>query len=268
LALVCLLLFAEEAGLPLPVAPGEAVLIGAGLLIASGAVPAWLALPLLYASVLAGSLTGFGWARAIGPARLRRLAERVHASGPFDRVAARLVGAGAPQIAATRLVPGLRIYTTLVAGAVGVPVPRFLLAVLPAIAAWVLGFTLLGVFVGLPAERLLGRFEAVALRLVLVLGLLAVAYRVLSRMPSRAGLPRPDPRVPRWRLALAAAVDLALVAGVMVALGLLTGLQNLEPTSLASTFAVAGIISLIYLAVARRSVGVTAGEALLRVRYP
>ena len=45
LVVVCVLLFAEEAGVPIPVAPGEAVLLGAGLLIASGAVPYWLAMP-------------------------------------------------------------------------------------------------------------------------------------------------------------------------------------------------------------------------------
>lgn len=268
LAIVCILLFAEEAGLPLPIAPGEAVLIGAGILIASGAVPIWTALPALYLAVLAGALTGFGWARAIGPERLRRLAARVHADGPYDRVAARLAGAGAAEIAVSRLVPGLRVYTNLVAGAVGVPSSRFALGIVPAIAVWVLTFTLLGIFAGLPAERVLGRFEAVALRLAVVLALLAAAYAVLNRIPSIAPPRRSRPQVPGWRIAVAAAIDLVLVAVVMVALGLLTGLEALEPTSVLSTVAVAGIISLIYLAVARRSVGITAGEALLRVRYP
>ena len=54
LLVVCLLLFAEEAGLPIPIATGEAVLLGAGILIASGSLPFWLAMPAEFAAVLAG----------------------------------------------------------------------------------------------------------------------------------------------------------------------------------------------------------------------
>jgi hypothetical protein len=54
----------------------------------------------------------------------------------------------------------------------------------------------------------------------------------------------------------------------MVALGVLTGLEALEPDSVVSAASVIGILSLVYLVIARRSVGRTAGEALLRVHYP
>ena len=268
LGVVCLLLFAEEAGLPLPFAPGEAVLVGAGLLIAAGALPFWLALPALYLAVLGGALTGYAWARAIGSERLRALAERLGAGHAFDRVAGKIRDAGALEIAGSRLVPGLRIYTTLVAGAVGVAASRFAAAVVPAIAVWVLAFTLLGVFVGIPFEHLLGRFEAVALRLLVVLGLLVGAYVLLNRLPGMPHRPARAVRVTAWRLAAAATVDVGLVAVLMTAVGLLTGLEALEPTSSVSTVAVVGILSLLYLAVTRRVAGFTAGEALLRVRYP
>src|SRR5439155_1715036 len=49
LVIACALLFLEEAGLPIPIAPGEAVLIGCGLLVATGAVPAWVVIPAAYA---------------------------------------------------------------------------------------------------------------------------------------------------------------------------------------------------------------------------
>ena len=62
LAIVCGLLFLEEAGLPLPVAPGEAVLIAAGLLAASGVAPVWEILPLAHLAVTCGSLTDYTWA--------------------------------------------------------------------------------------------------------------------------------------------------------------------------------------------------------------
>jgi membrane protein DedA with SNARE-associated domain len=268
LLIICALLFAEEAGVPIPVAPGEAVLLGAGLLIASGTVPFWLAMPAEFVAVLAGALAGYTWSRAIGAGRLRQLADRLGAGRPFDRVAERLREAGAIQIAGSRLVPGLRIYTTLAAGAVDVNLWRFVLGIVPAAALWVTVFTLLGVFVGIPAQRVLGRFEAFAVRFGVVLVLLAAAYAVINRIPWITGPQRRIRRATRWKVVVAAIVDLLLVAVAMVALGLLTGLEALEPDSVVSAAAVVGILSLVYLVIARRSVGLTAGEAMLRIHYP
>jgi len=70
------------------------------------------------------------------------------------------------QIAASRLLPGLRVYTSLVAGAVGLNLGRFTIGVLPASAFRVATFMSLGLLVGAPVERLLGRFEAYGLRMV------------------------------------------------------------------------------------------------------
>lgn len=140
IAIVGALLFLEEAGLPLPVAPGEAVLIGAGLLIAGGGAPFWLIVPVAYLAVICGVLTGYAWAHRIGPKRVHALAARLHAGGPYDRAASRLRGATPLQIAASRLLPGLRVYTSLVAGAVGVKMGRFMAGVLPASALWVVAF--------------------------------------------------------------------------------------------------------------------------------
>lgn len=77
LLLFCSLLFAEEAGVPLPV-PGELMLIAAGILIGTGALDPWLFGPLAYASILAGAFTGYSWARLLGEHGLRALAERLH----------------------------------------------------------------------------------------------------------------------------------------------------------------------------------------------
>ncbi len=82
IAIVCALLFLEEAGLPLPVAPGEAVLIGAGLLIAGGGAPVWLIVPLAYLAVICGVLTGYVRAHRIGPKRVHALAVRLQTRWP------------------------------------------------------------------------------------------------------------------------------------------------------------------------------------------
>jgi len=266
-AIVCALLFLEEAGLPLPVAPGEAVLIGAGLLVASGAVPIWLMAPLAYLAVICGVLSGYTWAHRIGPKRLHALASRLHAGGPYDRAATRLRAASTLQIAASRLLPGLRVYTSLVAGAVGLNLRRFMTGVLPASALWVVAFMGLGLFVGAPVERLFGRFEAYGVRAVAV-AVVVVVWVVAARwMPAAKPATAAGPHSGRWRLAVAFVLDLLAVTCVAGALSLITNLAGDDSGDLAFVAAIFAILGVLYLVVARQTVGYTLGEALLDVRY-
>ena len=266
-AIVCALLFLEEAGLPIPVAPGEAMLIGAGLLVASGAAPVWLVAPLAYLAVICGVLTGYIWAQRIGPKRLHALAARLHAGGPFDRAAARLRAASPLQIAASRLLPGLRVYTSLVAGAVGLNLGRFMTGVVPASALWVVAFMGLGVFVGAPVERLLGRFEAYGLRAVVV-AVVVVVWVVAARwMPAAEPAAASDPGRRRWHVAVAFSLDLFAVTCVAGALSLVTGVARGDSDEQVFVAAIFAILGVLYLVVARQTVGYTLGEALLDVRY-
>ena len=262
-----MLLFLEEAGVPLPVAPGEAVLLGAGLLIASGTNPVWLVIPLAYASVLAGVVTGYWWAHRIGPRRLNALAHRLHAGGPFERAAGKLRSASPVQIGGSRLLPGLRVYTTLVAGAVGLPLRRFLIGVLPASAVWVVAFTGLGFFVGVPVERLLGTVGAYGLRFA-VIALVAIVWVVAARR-TPAGRREEEVLISTgaWRVPLALILDFAVVIAVVATLSVLSDLatQNLNDVVLAATLFSA--LSLVYILVARWTVGFTLGEAVFDVRY-
>jgi membrane-associated protein len=266
-AIVCALLFLEEAGLPLPVAPGEAVLIGAGLLVASGAAPVWLMAPLAYLAVICGVLTGYAWAHWIGPKRVHALAARLHAGGPYDRAAARLRSASPLQVAASRLLPGLRVYTSLVAGAVGLNLGRFMIGVLPASALWVVTFMGLGLFVGAPVERLLGRFEAYGLRAAVVAVVVLVWVVAARWMPAAKPTPAANPDRGRWRLAVAFGLDLFAVSCVAGALSLFTNLAGSDSDELAFLAAIFAILGVLYLVVARQTVGYTLGEALLDVRY-
>jgi membrane protein DedA with SNARE-associated domain len=266
-AVICLLLFLEEAGVPLPFAPGEAVLLGAGLLISTGADWVWLVIPLAYLSVLGGIATAYWWAHRIGPERLRSLARRLHAGGPYDRAAGRLRAASPLQIAGSRLLPGLRVYTSLVAGAVGLDRRRFMTGVVPASAVWVIAFIGLGIFVGVPIEMLVGQFGAYGLRAGVVL-LIVVLWVVVARRipPARHEDEVPTSSAP-WRLPVALGLDFLLVFAVGAILSVLIGLatQNLNNVLLAAvTFS---LLSLIYILVARNTVGFTLGEAVLDVRY-
>ena len=267
IAVVFTLLFLEEAGLPLPVAPGEAVLIGAGLLIAGGGAPFWLIVPLAYLAVIGGVLTGYTWAHLIGPERVHAFAARLHASGPYDRAAARLKGATPLQIAASRLLPGLRVYTSLVAGAVGVKMRRFMFGVLPASALWVVAFTALGFFVGAPVERLLGHFEAYGLRAAVLVVVVIVWVVAARRMPPARIHSDPAPNRERLRLAVALLVDVFAITIVAGALSLLTGLAQGDSGELPFAAVIFAILGVLYLVAARQTVGSTLGEALLDVRY-
>lgn len=264
--IVCVLLFLEEAGLPIPVAPGEAMLIGAGILVASGGAPIWLMAPLAYLAVIAGMLTGYAWAHRIGPKRVHAFATRLHAAGPYDRAAARLRSATPLQVGASRLLPGLRVYTSLVAGAVGLNVRRFLTGVLPASAVWVATFMGLGLFVGAPVEQLLGRFEAYGVRLLVVAAVVVVWLVAARWMP--AAKPAAEAHRGGWRrLAVAFGLDLfalVCVAGALSLFAHLAGGDTDDQVFVAAIFAALGIL---YLVVARQTVGFTLGEALLDVRY-
>ncbi|MHB8539152.1 MAG: DedA family protein [Candidatus Dormibacteria bacterium] len=101
LGLLTGLLFAEEAGVPLPFAPGELTLLVAGLLIASGGLNPYAFIPIALVACVAGSLVGYSWARAVGDRGLRALANRLRQQRNLERVEGRILSAGWVGIAIT-----------------------------------------------------------------------------------------------------------------------------------------------------------------------
>lgn len=213
-ALICILLFVDETGLPLPIAPNELLLLLAGVLIASGAFPLWVIFPLLYLAMAAGMLTGYSWARTIGQSGLRALAERVGATAAYDKAVGRLQQSTPWTIGICRLIPGLRPYATLVSGAAEVDVRTFLLGALPALLIWEIAVVAAGMIVGLPIAHFLGRFEKLALRGVLLVALGTVVWLAIrdATVDERGGIARIAPRL---RASLALAVDAAIVVSVV-----------------------------------------------------
>jgi membrane protein DedA with SNARE-associated domain len=94
LALLAGLLFAEEAGVPLPFAPGEPTLLAAGLLISAGGLDPWVFAPVAVVGCTGGSLVGYYWARALGDRGLESLARRLHQQRSLERVTVRVRSAG------------------------------------------------------------------------------------------------------------------------------------------------------------------------------
>lgn len=268
-AVLLALLFVEEAGVPLPFAPGEVVLIAGGLLVAGGGLPLWVWLPLAWVALAGGALLGFVWARALGQAGLRSIAERLRAGETLDRVGRRLRASGGGGIALSRLFPGLRVYTTLVAGAIGVDMRTFASGAMPAMIGWATGFTLLGAVVGIPAEHYFSEAERLSLRGAVLVVAAVGAFFAARRVPD-GGRGMALARAPApGRIALAVIVDLAIVGSLVLGLGAAarTGLGATTRFGWLELVGIALGLGLAYLVVNRRRSGATAGEALLDITY-
>jgi len=270
LLLFCSFLFAEESGIPLPFAPGEVILVGAGVLIAHGELSPWLFVPAACAASLGGALTAYMWTRALGSVGLRALAERVHAAKALDRATGRLRSAHAPAIALCRSIPGLRIYTSLVAGAVGIQLKTFLLGVIPSLVLWVCGFTALGALVGIPVEHFLGRVGKLAFDAAVVIGIGVGGILALRHVPpaERAHNALRSTPAP-WRLLIALCIDVGIIGGIVSGITELVrdGGGPADPDGFTDVgLIVAGCI-IFYIVAARRGVGTTGGELILHVSY-
>ena len=274
LVILCSLLFAEEAGVPMPVG-GELVIIAGGGLIGTGALDPWLFVPLAIVCCVGGAFTGYSWTRLVGKHGLRAAAERLHQGARLAKITDRFERAGPRTIALARVTPGMRVYTSLVAGAAGIDRRRFLVVVAPITVAWVLVFTALGALVGAPVSHFLSEVQNLVLHggLLIVIG--AGAYIAVRRIPS--GGRAPLARLPAdLRVVLAVAVDMALiatvVAGVLAILrGLLTMTHSLLPIAISPSWveipAIVAVIAIFYSAATHRGVDATAGETLLDTRY-
>jgi membrane-associated protein len=262
LVLLCGLLFAEEAGVPLLVVSGDLILVSAGLLIATGGLDPRVFVPLAVLASVLGALVGYTWSRRLGEPALRSVAERLGAQEQLNRVLAKVRGASPVQIAVARLLPGLRVYTTLAAGAAGVDRTTFLAGVSPATVIWVLIFTALGAVIGIPAERALGQFERFALQGAILMLVGVGGYLVLRRIPARAAIV--TARIPASvRLPLALLLDAGIVAAI--AAGLLTiGRRAIGTTAnpWIDVAIIVALVALVFLAVRLHRAGGTAGASL------
>lgn len=116
LAAFVALLAIEEAGVPLPV-PGDVGVVYLGYLVGQGRLSVWVVVPLLLCAVLVGASTLYLISRRWGSQVMGRVLRRV----PQERMeqAERLMTRyGVFAIAGARLVPGLRIACSLVAGSI------------------------------------------------------------------------------------------------------------------------------------------------------
>ena len=271
--LLCALLFVDEAGVPMPYAPNEVLLLFAGLLIGNGTIDFRYFIPLAYLSLVGGMLTGYSWARAIGSERLRKVAKRVRAEETYDRALVRIRSAGPVSIFVTRLLPGVRTYATLVAGASETKLEVFLLGALPALLVWLIIFTGLGAAVGAPAQHLLTEFENLAVSGVVLIVCGVAAVLAIRRIPPREDRdPEEDVLLsaPGWeRVVLALAVDIGIVTVLVLGVDQIARsiIQSRRLGGLVEGAVLIAAVTIAYVTATRRGAGTTAGEGLFAVSY-
>jgi membrane protein DedA with SNARE-associated domain len=210
IAVIAGLVFVEETGIPIPFAPGDLLLIIAGIAIASDTVdPVPMVAALLLATIL-GAMVGREVFAAVGRPALKRAADALGFRPALDRTSDLLRRRGAPAVFIGRLIPGLRITTTQVAGVSNMPRLTFGAGLIPSVVVYIAIFVGLGALAGQPAVRLFHRAEhRFFVIAVTVLAALAVilSVRWLAR---RGALSALDPIVLGVRRQLADSIDAAI----------------------------------------------------------
>lgn len=148
-ALLCTLIFVEEAGIPLPFLPGDVILLAAGYLAAVHSTHLLLFLALGYGSAVLGALVCYLASRHVGRRAVLRWGRHVHLTAARLEKAERwLSRRGWAAIFVARVLPGTRINASIAAGCLRLPLGSFARGVLPSTVIWLGGFTLLGFLLG------------------------------------------------------------------------------------------------------------------------
>ncbi|HKV31096.1 MAG TPA: RDD family protein [Candidatus Dormibacteraeota bacterium] len=207
------LVFIEETGIPIPFAPGDLLLIIAGIAVASDTVePIPMVAALLLATIL-GAMVGREVFAAVGRPALMKAADALRFRPALERATRMLHRGGAPAVFIGRLIPGLRISTTQVAGVSRMPRLTFAAGLIPSVVIYIAIFVGLGALAGQPAVRLFHRAEhrffVIAVTLLAALAVV-LSIRWLAR---RGALSALDPIVLGARRQMADAIDAAIFRG-------------------------------------------------------
>lgn len=210
IAVLAILLFVEETGVPVPFAPGDLLLLIAGIAIASDTVePVPMLTVLLLATVL-GAMLGREVFAAVGRPALMKIAETLHFRPALERATRMLRKGGAPAVFIARLIPGLRIHTTQVAGVSNMPRLTFAAGLIPSVFVYIGIFVGLGALAGRPAvglfHRAQHRFFVTAVTALAVLAVV-LSIRWLAR---RGALSVLEPIVLDVRRDMADALEVSL----------------------------------------------------------
>jgi len=210
IAVLASLMFIEETGVPVPFAPGDLLLLIAGIAIASDTVEPVPILSALLIATVAGAMIGREVFAAVGRPTLLKIADTLRFRPALERATRLLRARGAPAVFVARLIPGLRIHTTQVAGVSNMPRLTFAAGLIPAVVVYIAVFVGIGAVAGQPAvglfHRAQHRFFVIAVTALSVLAV-GLSVRWLAR---RGALSALDPIVLGVRRNLADSIEARL----------------------------------------------------------
>lgn len=181
-----LLLFLEEAGIPLFI-PGDAVLAYTGYrLSATHVAPFWVAVIVAMMAVLGGSSILFFASRRWGHIVVDKVGKFMFIKQKdINRAEVLFQKYGAWTIIVGRHVPGMRIPLTIFAGTSGMRYLVFIFSTLLSTIFWVMLALNFGTFFGANVERLLHRHIGLTLSLVAVFILTVIALHIAGSYEQR-----------------------------------------------------------------------------------
>lgn len=174
--IVLLIMIVEEAGVPSPI-PGDGLVLFTGYLVSTGALSLTGSLLVVVGGALAGATILYWVSLRGGRPLIERYGRLLRIDGRRLDQLRRLfesLGSAGPGVA--RLVPGLRIYTSMLAGLAEVSYPLFLLNVLWAATVWALTFLLLGMYAGAHWREYVRLWERGTILVLIAAGLALAAY--------------------------------------------------------------------------------------------
>jgi membrane-associated protein len=185
-AVLATLMFIEETGVPVPFAPGDLLLLIAGIAIASDTVEPVPTVAALLVATVAGAMIGREVFAAVGRPALVKIAETLRFGPALERATRLLRARGAPGVFVARLIPGLRIHTTQVAGVSNMPRLTFAAGLIPAVVVYIAVFVGIGALAGQPAVGLFHRAQH-RFFVIAVTALAVVAVGLSVRLLARSG---------------------------------------------------------------------------------
>lgn len=186
-----ILLFIEEAGIPLPV-PGDGIMLFTGFLVRMGRLNPFLAFLALESGTLAGATVLFWIMRLGGAPLVRRYGKYVGLDEErLPKIEEWMRRRGSFGIFLGRLVPGLRIPTTIVSGLLEVPYWQFLPYMAAGSSIYILIFLGLGIALGRAAPRLTRALSGLPIVQLVLLGLAVVIIIVVIWIIVRRSLHGP-----------------------------------------------------------------------------
>ena len=190
IAVICGFIVLEELGIPMPMAPGDLMLVLTGVSIATGRVNPFVVATAVYVSALLGAVSGREIAARIGGGALSRIARLFHARDRVEDLTAKIRRGGSTAVFLCRITPGVRLTTNQLSGLVAMPRRTFLIGLAPGIAVYEAVFISLGAWFGLSVLTTIKRHTPgsgeLLLLLVVVVGAALAVHAFVNHFRSRA----------------------------------------------------------------------------------